>query len=114
MMSLVRINLDSIKTLGDKVSQVNEQTQVALLEVLRTIETMEVRLQAHVNDCETILDSARDSLSACRGRDDLDCSYEESQVREAEHRLESAREMLRSFQEAVQISIDRAEWEALS
>jgi len=101
-MVIVRINLDPMRSLSDKVAQVNEQMHVTMLEVLRTIETMEVRLQTHVNQCESILNSARDSLSSCLGREDAECSYEEAQVREAENRLEIARQTLRDFQEAVE------------
>lgn len=101
-MVIVRINLDPMRSLSDKVAQVNEQTHVTLLEVLRTIETMEVRLQTHVYECETILNSARDSLSSCLGREDAECSYEEARVREAENRLEIARQTLRDFQQAVE------------
>ncbi len=101
-MGIVRISLDPMRSLSERVAQVNEQTHVTLLEVLRTIETVEVKLQVHVNECEAILNSARDSLSSCLGRENAECSYEEAQVREAENRLENARQILRTFQEAVE------------
>jgi len=101
-MALVQINLDPMRELSDKVAQVNEQAHATLLEVLRTVEMMEVRLQSHVNEREAILNSARDSLSSCLSRENPDCTYEETQVREAEQYLENARQTLRNFQEAAQ------------